>query len=111
MYTLFGHVSFASAPISPFHSFPPVRALPPSPQHTLFRTRSPQSFTTFGKHYEVIPEDYQFGQEAAARTPDLITKYNIKANPIDLRGGLDAVQEGLDFQKVSCEWSLVPTCG
>jgi len=39
--------------------------------------------------------------EINKRTPDLMTKYGIKANPIDAREGLENVFQGWEELKVS----------
>ncbi|KAE8541477.1 hypothetical protein D1P53_002838 [Cryptococcus gattii VGV] len=43
----------------------------------------------------VRPKDRAFGEEIFRRTPELIAKYNIRPNPILMRGGFDDVEAGL----------------
>lgn len=45
------------------------------------------------------PEDRAFFVDACKRTPDLITSHNLKANPVDNKGGLDDVLDGYQDMK------------
>ncbi|WVQ77952.1 hypothetical protein IAT38_000032 [Cryptococcus sp. DSM 104549] len=47
----------------------------------------------------VIPHDRAFGSEVNRVTPDMITKYGIRPNPVVVKGGLDDVLEGFEDQK------------
>jgi len=58
-----------------------------------------QPFKTFGLEYDTIPEDREFSHDAWAKSADLIKTYNIRPNPIDHRGGLDSIAEGLEHMK------------
>jgi len=46
-------------------------------------------------------EDRAFGVEVCKRTPELIEKYGIRSNPIVIKGGLDAINDGFEEMKVS----------
>ncbi|WWC61457.1 uncharacterized protein I303_104041 [Kwoniella dejecticola CBS 10117] len=72
--------------------------------HTIF-------YTTLGKELNfsprtpdqptiipLIPENAAFGKEYHARTSELIAKHRIRANPVDLRQGLEAISQGLKDQ-------------
>nr|XP_019013228.1 uncharacterized protein I206_01293 [Kwoniella pini CBS 10737]OCF52009.1 hypothetical protein I206_01293 [Kwoniella pini CBS 10737] len=48
-----------------------------------------------------LPADRAFGAKFYAATPEFITKYGIKPNPIALRGGLDTITSGFEELKVS----------
>jgi hypothetical protein len=50
-------------------------------------------------YFPVIDKDRKFGAAIMDHTPELISKYGVKANPIDLRGGLDAVPQGFADMK------------
>ncbi|OCF71937.1 enoyl reductase [Kwoniella mangroviensis CBS 8886] len=69
-------------------------------------------YTLFGREFNFTPvapkptiipakpEDRKFGEEVFAKTPEFITKYGIKPNPIDLRsGGLNDVSNGFKEMK------------
>jgi NADPH:quinone reductase-like Zn-dependent oxidoreductase len=58
-----------------------------------------QAFTSLGRDWPAVPEDEAFGADAYARSADMIKKYNIRANPIDHRNGLDAIVDGLEHMK------------
>jgi hypothetical protein len=51
--------------------------------------------------FDVIPADGAFGKEIAKRSAELIQKYNIRAPPVNLFGGIESIPDGLEFQKVS----------
>lgn len=51
-------------------------------------------------YFEASEKDHKFGIETMEKTPELIKKYNIKANPIEVVGGLDSIQKGFDLMKV-----------
>lgn len=59
-----------------------------------------QPFKSFGKNFDVVPADHAFGAEIGKRSTELIEKYKVRGNPVDIRGGLEAVAEGLEHQKV-----------
>lgn len=46
--------------------------------------------------YSAKPDQHKFGIEVAQRTPELITKFGIKANPVKIRGGLEDVTAGFE---------------
>ena len=46
-----------------------------------------------------IPEDAEFARDAWARSADLIKQFNIRPNPTENRGGIDAIGEGLAHMK------------
>ncbi|WWD01748.1 hypothetical protein V866_008694 [Kwoniella sp. B9012] len=46
-----------------------------------------------------VQDHYEFGKEVLKQTPEWITKYGFKANPIELRHGLEAIPQGLQDQK------------
>lgn len=46
--------------------------------------------------YPAKPDEHAFGVEAVQHTAEMITKFGIKANPVKLRGGLEAVLDGFD---------------
>lgn len=50
-------------------------------------------------HFEVSEKDRKFGADIMSHTPELITKYGIKGNAIDLRGGLETVPQGFADMK------------
>lgn len=52
--------------------------------------------------WPVRPKDRAFGEEIFRRTPQLIAKYNIRPNPILMRGGFEHVEAGLKDLQVSC---------
>ena len=55
-----------------------------------------KAFTlTKGLHLPAIPENRKFGTVAYAKTPEIITTYDIKPNPLEIRGGLDDINAGL----------------
>lgn len=58
-----------------------------------------KAFTSLGRDWPAVPEDEAFAADAWARSADLIKKYNIRANPVDHRNGLDAIPEGLEHMK------------
>lgn len=45
--------------------------------------------------WPVKPKDRAFGEEIFRKTPELIAKYNIRPNPILMRGGFEDIEEGL----------------
>lgn len=52
--------------------------------------------------WPVKPKDRAFGEEIFRKTPELIAKYNIRPNPILMRGGFEDIEEGLKDLQVSC---------
>ncbi|WVN88983.1 uncharacterized protein L203_104198 [Cryptococcus depauperatus CBS 7841] len=68
-------------------------------------------YTLFGKAFNFMPresnktpipaskEDREFGVEIFKKTPELIVKYGLKPNPIEIKGGFGDVLEGLDDLK------------
>ncbi|WRT66836.1 uncharacterized protein IL334_003799 [Kwoniella shivajii] len=46
----------------------------------------------------VVPENHRFGTTFFPKTEELISKYGIKANPVALKGGLEAISQGLKDQ-------------
>ncbi|WVQ77953.1 hypothetical protein IAT38_000033 [Cryptococcus sp. DSM 104549] len=59
-------------------------------------------FTPVAPERMIIPyiaHDRAFGAEVNRVTPDMITKYGIKANPVVIRGGLDDVLKGFENQR------------
>lgn len=64
-------------------------------QDFIFTPRIPDS--------EVWPaskEDRAFGEEIFAKTPELITKFGIKPNPVVIAGGFEDVVKAFDALKV-----------
>ncbi|WVO15529.1 hypothetical protein L204_103188 [Cryptococcus depauperatus] len=69
------------------------------------------TYTLLGKTFNLTPresnkwtitaskEDREFGAESFKKTPELIVKYGLKPNPIDIKGGFDNVLKGLDDLK------------
>jgi hypothetical protein len=49
----------------------------------------------------VVPGDRDFGAEINKHTPELITKFGVRANPIKIRGTLHDVTDGWQDQRVS----------
>lgn len=49
----------------------------------------------------VIPGDREWFNDFITRVVDLLTKNDIKPNPIQIVGGLDDILEGFEIQKVS----------
>ncbi|WVN88001.1 uncharacterized protein L203_103199 [Cryptococcus depauperatus CBS 7841] len=68
-------------------------------------------YTLLGKTFNLTPresnkwtipaskEDREFGVKIYKKTPELIVKYGLKPNPIEIKGGFDDVLEGLDDLK------------
>jgi hypothetical protein len=54
-----------------------------------------------GGYLPAVKEDRAFLVETYRRTPELITKYKFKANPIHDQGGLEDVRAGFELHKVS----------
>jgi hypothetical protein len=50
---------------------------------------------------EASQEDRDFLAETYRRTPQFITQYHLKANPVHDQGGLDRIRAGFNAQKVS----------
>ncbi|OCF72194.1 hypothetical protein I204_07459 [Kwoniella mangroviensis CBS 8886] len=48
-----------------------------------------------------VQDHHEFGKEVFRKTPEWISRYGFKANPIELRHGLEAIPQGLQDQKVS----------
>ncbi|ODN73524.1 hypothetical protein L202_08025 [Cryptococcus amylolentus CBS 6039] len=71
---------------------------------TIVYTLSGKPFDIFartpGKHYiPAIPQDRAFGVQIFQQTAELITKYGIKANPVQITGGFEDVGKGLELLK------------
>ncbi|RSH95675.1 hypothetical protein EHS25_000767 [Saitozyma podzolica] len=89
--------------------------LPPSKEATEIRKDVKVVFTLmytlFGKEFNmtplapqpstigVVPGDRDFGAEINKHTPELITKFGIRANPIKIRGTLHDVTDGWQDQR------------
>jgi hypothetical protein len=46
------------------------------------------------------PEDHVWFKELIKHTPELVSKYGIRGNPVDLRAGLDQIPVGLGELRV-----------
>ncbi|OCF44732.1 hypothetical protein I317_01421 [Kwoniella heveanensis CBS 569] len=55
-----------------------------------FSPRTPEPFII-----PAVPEAREFATKIYAATPELITKFGIKPNPVEIRGGLENVEAGL----------------
>ncbi|WVQ98438.1 hypothetical protein IAU59_005562 [Kwoniella sp. CBS 9459] len=55
-----------------------------------FAPRAPEPFIV-----PALPESREFATKIYSATPELVVKYGIKPNPVDVRGGLEDIESGL----------------
>jgi len=62
-------------------------------------------YTIYGYSFEFLrgqpplphkPEDHEWYLQLVEHTPELITHYGVKGNPVDVRNGLESIEAGLD---------------